>query len=133
MCFEWLNVWSDLMGTYLWLRIGLIRFDGNIFVTDDWSDQIWWEHICDWWLVWSDLMGTYLWLMIGLIRFDGNIFLSIKRCFMYTENDKNGRGDSEELIFDAYSERWFGKLLRLALSIWFLYKFRILSFVWAPL
>ena len=40
---------------------------------------------------------------------------------MYTQTEKkNGREESEELNFEAVSERWFEKLLKLAWDIRFL-------------
>ena len=37
--------------------------------------------------------------------------------------EKNGREEFEELNFEAVSERWFEKLLKLVWDIWFLWRF----------
>ena len=40
--------------------------------------------------------------------------ICIKRCFMYMNDDKNDGKAFEKLNFEAESECWFEKLLRLA-------------------
>ena len=39
---------------------------------------------------------------------------------IYMKEGKNVREDFEKLNFEAQSERWFEKILRLAIYIWFL-------------